>query len=147
MADMSKARLPKPADQLAGCLWLPRFAAKVRLHAAGQLGADYAFAFCHPRAIDGRFLAHFGIEKDDAIAAILNTSQDIELAQWFTSLPKVNAASILAWNAFAPLIGRPGQPGEREFAFMLRRMFPDGGLPVPLASAFEAILWDERENH
>lgn len=139
------ARLPKPTDQLAGCLWLPRFAAKVHLHATAQLGADYELAFCHPRGVDGRFLAHFGIEKDEAIKAILDASQDCKVAQWFTALPNVTYTSIREWNDFAPMIGRPGQPAERELAFMLRRIYPDGGPPVPLASAFEAILWDERE--
>ena len=144
MTRMFNAQLPKPTDHLAGCIWLPRFAAKVRMYAAGQLGADYEIAFCHPRGVDGRFLAHFGLDKAGAIEAIMKTTQDRELAHWFTALPTVTDKSIREWNEFAPLIGRPGQPGERELAFMLRRTYPDGAPPVPLTSAFDAILWDER---
>ena len=140
---MSNLLLPKPADQLANCVWLPRFIAKVRLHDEGGLEGDYRLAFCHPKAIDGRFLAHFGLEKESAIATIVNAESYDEIAQWFTSQPGVTEESINAWNEFAPRIGSPGQPGERELAFMLRRAYPDGIPPAAQRSSFEAILCEE----
>ena len=78
------------------------------------------------------------------VTAILSAKTDEELEQWFTSLPEVTQERIAAWNEFAPLIGSPGQPGERELAFMLRRTYPNEAPPVALNSAFDAILWDER---
>ncbi len=142
---MADLRLPKPSEELAGCVWLPRFIAKVRHHHAGTLSEDYQLAFCHPRGVDGRFLEHFALDKDDAITAILSARTEEELEQWFTSLPEVTEERIAAWNEFAPLIGSPGHPGERELAFMLRRTYPNGAPPAALNSAFDAILWDERQ--
>ena len=142
---MANPRLPEPTEKLAGCVWLPRFIAKVRLHDAGKLNEDYQLAFCHPRGVDGRFLEHFGLEKDGAIRAILGCASDAECEQWFMSLPDVTSERIDAWNEFAPRIGGPGQPGERELAFMLRKIYRGEPPPVALNSSFEAILWDERE--
>lgn len=142
---MANPRLPQPTEKLAGCVWLPRFIAKVRLHEAGILDGDYQLAFCHSRGVDGRFLEHFNLDKDDAIRAILGSASDAECEQWFTSLPEVTSEHIDAWNEFAPLIGRPGHPGERELAFMLRRIYRGEPPPVALNSSFEAILWDESE--
>lgn len=141
---MADLRLPKPTEQLAGCVWLPRFIAKVRHHHAGTLGGDYQLAFCHPRGVDGRFLEHFTLDKENAINAILGAATEGELEQWFTSSPGVTEDRIAAWNAFAPLIGSPGHPGERELAFMLRRTYPNGAPPAASNSSFDAILWDER---
>lgn len=143
---MTDLRLPKPTERLAGCVWLPRFAAKVRLHHAGELEGDYLLAFCHPRAMDGRFLDHFGLDKDATLAAIRGARTDEELAQWFTSAAGVTPDRIEAWNKFAPRIGSPGQPGERELTYMLRRIYPDGAPPDALKSSFDAILWDERQS-
>lgn len=140
---MAKLRLPKPTDSLADCVWLPRFIAKVRHHAEGLLDGDYLLAFCHPRAVDGHFLRHFGLEKDDAISAILRAKSDDTLEQWFTALPGVTKERIAAWNEFAPKIGSPGHPGERELAFMLRKTYPDSIPAEALRSSFAAILWDE----
>jgi hypothetical protein len=137
-------RLPKPTDKLANCVWLPRFIAKVRLHHEGQLEGDYLLAFCHPRAFDGRFLAHFSLDKESALSAILSATTESEVEQWFSSMPGVSEESIAAWNEFAPKIGSPGHPGERELAFILRRTNPDGIPPEARRSAFDAILWDER---
>ncbi len=141
---MPDPSLPKPTDQLAGCVWLPRFVAKARRHREGRLEGDYLLAFCHPRAVDGHFLAHFGLDKESALDAISKAATDHELEQWFTALPGVTKERIAAWNEFAPKIGSPGHPGERELAFMLRRIYPDGFPPEAQRSSFYAFLWDER---
>jgi hypothetical protein len=141
---MADQRLPKPTDQLAGCVWLPRLIAKVRRHHEGRLEGDYLLALCHPRAVDGHFLEHFGLEKEHALSAILSAANDRELEQWFTALPGVTSERITEWNEFAPKIGSAGHPGERELAFMLRRAYPDGIPAQAQRSSFEAILWDEQ---
>ncbi len=136
--------LPKPTEILAGCVWLPRFIAKARRHAAGELKDDYLLAFCHPRGVDGRFLAHFDLEQEATLSAIVNCTDVQEVERWFKAQPSVTAERIAAWNELAPKIGSPGHPGERELKFILRRTYPNGIPPEALHSSFSAILFDEK---
>ena len=57
-------RLPRPQDQLAGCVWFPRFAEKARRFLARQLPFTYRVAFGSRLGIDGAFLRHFGLTLD-----------------------------------------------------------------------------------
>lgn len=141
---MTRPILPRPTEQIAGCVWLPRFAAKVRHHHEGKLSGDYLLAFCHPKAVDGHFLRHFGLDKEHAIQSILAAADETALEHWFRSLPGVTKETIAAWNEFAPRIGSPGHPGERELAFMLRRSYPNGIPAEAQRSSFDAILFDEQ---
>lgn len=141
---MSDLSLPKPTDELAGCVWLPRFIAKIRRYQEGRLEGDFLLAFCHPRAVDGHFLRHFDLDRESALSAVLAASTERELEHWFTALPGVTEERIAAWNEFAPKIGSPGHPGERELVFMLRRTYGDAIPEEAMRSSFDAILWDER---
>lgn len=61
--------LRHPHDQLADCVWLPRFVHKARQHLADPLPADARRAFGHALATDGAFLVHFRLTLPAAISA------------------------------------------------------------------------------
>jgi hypothetical protein len=135
-------RLRRPHEQLAHCVWLPRLIDKARLHLAGQLPPDYARAFCNPLGVDGLFLAHFGLKADEVLAAVGRASSDAEIAVWFAGQPQVTAERIQDWNALAPRIGEPGQPGEKGFRWA-RQHFYAACTDPRVTNAFTAIAWDE----
>jgi hypothetical protein len=137
-------RLRRPTDTLAGCVWLPRFVDKTRHYLAGTLAEDYVRPFCHPLATDGVFLTHFGLTKDDIVAAIRDSAgDDAAVARWFLAQPAHTAEKIAAWNQLAPNIGKDGYPMRRGFLWALRHYY-NGIPPDPrVDSVFTAIAYDE----
>jgi hypothetical protein len=108
----------RPTDTLAGCMWLARLTEKIRLKLAGNLDDDFQLPFCHPRATDGLFFTHFGLSKEDIVAAVEASAGDDEaVARWFLSRGADTAEKVAAWNECAPHLGRRGFPGEGIFAF------------------------------
>lgn len=123
-------------------MWLPRFIDKCRLHLAGGLPADFQLPFCNPLAVDGIFLAHFEIAKEEIIAAVARAADDAAVLTWLTERGGFTAEKIAAWNALAPQIGKPGQPGARGLAWARKAYFQ--GVVDPRAdSSFTTIAWDE----
>jgi len=115
--------LPLPRAQLAGCLWLPRFLAKARLHLAGKLEPAYARAFCAPTGVDGNFLRFFQLEQADVLAGISASADDTAFVTWFRRQPGVSAEKIAAWNEIAVNLGRSGYPMEEHFQRALRTAY------------------------
>ena len=135
-----------PRETLAGCMWLARLVDKARLQKAGALPMDYARFLGHPRGVDGRFLSHFGLDRDEAIQSLGNADDDLAAAEWFLHQDGVSEAAILSWNGIAVNLGRPGFPGEAELPLIIRLFI--GGRPGSdaIGSFFEAIEFDELEN-
>lgn len=133
--------LRRPWEKLGGCAWLPRFIDKCRLRAAGALPPDYQLPFCHPLAVDGHFLAHFGLAADAAVTAA-SAPLDEPVLAWFVAQPGVTAETIATWNDLAPNLGRAGFPGAPGFAWA-RRHFYAACTDPRVDSAFTAIAWDE----
>ncbi len=133
----------RPTDQLAGCMWLARLTDKIRLKLAGNLAEDFQLPFCHPRATDGLFFAHFGLTKEEIIPAVeASAGDDAKVVEWFLARSADMPEKIAAWNRIAPQMGRPGFPGEGIFAFAKRRVYK--GPPDPrIDSIFLAIAADE----
>lgn len=115
-------KLPGPRQQLAGCVWLPRILAKARLSKQGALPPDYAARFCHPTGVDGHFLSHFSLTREDILAAA--ELPESEVLAWLSS--RARAEHIQEWNRIAVNLGRPGFP-------MAER------LPIALATAYKHI--------
>jgi hypothetical protein len=105
--------IPAPRDRLANCIWLPRIIAKARMLRVGQLPPEYAARFGAPSSVDEVFLAHFGITKDQIVAA--SNRPDGEVAAWFSSLPRATPQRVLGWNEIAVNLGKPGFPLEARF--------------------------------
>jgi len=135
-------RLRRPTDQLGGCQWLPRFIDKCRLHLAGELPPDYQLPFCHPRATDGEFLAHFGLTKEEALVVVASAADDADVVAALESRGALTPEKVAAWNALAPNLGRPGFPCDKSFAWARQHYFPHCKDPR-VDSVFTAIAWDE----
>lgn len=135
--------LPRPADQLAGCCWLPRFAAKVRTSRSSELPFLYRLALGSSLDVDGSFLRQFHLSREQFVHAVEQAPSDEALSQWFLALPSVTDASIKSWNRHAPLLGSKGHQG-----YLIRHLIKWGFYPKsvthPVQSLFEAIEQDER---
>ena len=137
-------RLPLPQDQLADCVWLPRFAEKARRYHARQLPLLYRLAFGSRLGIDGAFLRHFRLPLDSLLAAVRQAARDdAALAQWFLAHPGVNQTRIAEWNRRAMSLGAKGQPGYRTRQ-LIKWVFYPKSVVRPVNSLFEAIEQDER---
>jgi uncharacterized protein DUF5069 len=101
-------KLPLPRETLGGCIWLPRILAKARLLQRGELLSDYASRFCHPTGTDQCFLNHFGLTRDEILAASNQTEADF--MHWFNSRLPNPEEKVAEWNHIAVNLGRPGFP-------------------------------------
>ncbi len=135
-------KLPRPAEQLAGCCWLPRFAHKTRCFVRGELPLLYRAAFGSRVGVDGYFLRHFGLSRRQFLHAVAKARDDEALAAWFLALPTVSAAAIASWNRLAPTLGAKGSPGYLTFQ-VVRWIFYPRTLRHPVGTIFAAIEQDE----
>ncbi|MCC6141842.1 MAG: DUF5069 domain-containing protein [Nitrospira sp.] len=136
-------RLPRPQDQLAGCVWLPRFAEKARVFLAGRLPFIYRVAFGSQLGIDGAFLRHFNLTLPQFLAAVQTSEGNAALAEWFLSLPAASSERIVEWNRRATTLGAKGHSGYRT-RHLLKWVFYPKSVGIPVNSLFEAIEQDER---
>ena len=135
--------LRAPWDRLADCVWLARLADKIRLQNRGKLPHDYVRLLGHPRGIDGHFLRHFGLNKENTLEGIARQTDDAGVEQWFRNQAGVSESIIQSWNQLAPNLGRTGWPGEAELA-IARELFYGGETLQPTAqSLFDLIRIDE----
>ena len=135
--------LPRPKDQLAGCVWLPRFAEKARRLLAQQLPFIYRLAFGSRLGLDGAFLRHFGLTLAQFLAAVRKSGDNAALAEWFQSRSGVTPERIVEWNRRATLLGAKGHPGYRT-RHLIKWVFYPKSVLTPVDSLFEAIEQDER---
>jgi hypothetical protein len=135
--------IPRPSDQLAGCCWLPRFAAKVRLAQAKQLPFVYRLALASSLGIDGAFLRRFRLSPNAFFQAVQQSPDDEALARWFRAQPSVTDASIAGWNRFAPRLGQKGHSGYHTFQLIKWLLYPKA-VTHPVQSLFQAIEQDEQ---
>ena len=136
-------QFPRPHDQLAGCVWLPRFAEKARRVLARQLPLTYRVAFGSRLGIDGAFLRHFGLTVSQFLVAVRRSDGNTALALWFLSLPAASPGRIAEWNRRAALLGVKGHPGYVT-RHLIKWVFYPKSVLSPVGSLFEAIEQDER---
>jgi hypothetical protein len=134
--------LPKPRSELAGCMWLPRILAKARLFLRGELPREYVVPFCHTAGVDGQFLAHFGLTKDDVLAAAALPDSAVEA--WWLARPGVTRASVAAWNELAVNLGRPGFPMSARLPIALQTIYKNVA-DRNLSTVFEVLEADEAD--
>jgi hypothetical protein len=135
-------KLRRPSEMLGGCMWLPRFIDKARLHLAGALPTDYQGAFCNPLGMDGVFLSHFALKKNELLELIQREPTDEAVLAWWVARPESSASAIRAWNELAPNVGKPGYPNERMFRWAMKYVYPRCS-DARVTSGFLAIAWDE----
>lgn len=139
---MARVHLHRSHDQLAGCVWLPRFADKARLFLARQLPLTYRMAFGSRLGIDGAFLRHFGLTRPHFLAAVRRAGGNEALAAWFLSLPAASPERIAEWNRRAMSLGAKGHPGYLT-RHLVKWVFYPKSVVTPVNSLFEAIEQDE----
>lgn len=135
-------KLPHPKEQLAGCVWLPRLIAKIRVFLSGALPVSYRVAFGSRIGVDGYFIRHFRLTMPQVVAAVRSASTDDEVATWFLRRPGVTPQSIADWNALALKLGSAGQPGCLTLQIVKWFLYPKSRFGAP-GSIFEAIAIDE----
>jgi hypothetical protein len=93
--------------------------------------------------VDGTFLDHFGITKDEFLTAVAaSLGEDAFVARWFLARPMAAPGAITFWNELAPQLGRPDRPSE--IALRRGREREYAGCTDPRAdSLFLLIAWDE----
>ncbi len=142
MSDRPKLR--RPWDQsLANCMWLARFVDKARLHARGELSAEFEPFFGHRLATDGAFFSHFDFDANEALSAVRTDESDPAMETWFLNLSGVTPARIATWNHLGPKLGRPGEVMERAFRFAHRKYYGGDKADPRVTSVFTGIAWDE----
>jgi hypothetical protein len=135
-------KLPRPSEKLAGCVWLPRIFAKARQFQNGLLPQDYAARFCHPQGVDGVFLSHFPLSREDILSAAALT--DEQAAEWFLS--RTSAERVEEWNQISPNLGRPGYPMAERFPVALATTYKHLA-SRGLTTVFEVLEADEKEGN
>jgi hypothetical protein len=120
-------------------VWLPRILTKARQSQSGVLPHDYAANFCHPKAVDGLFLSHFGLSRPDILSAA--ALPDDKAAEWFLS--RTSPACIEQWNQTALNLGRPGYPLAERFPVALATTYKHVDARG-LSTVFEVIEADEK---
>jgi Domain of unknown function (DUF5069) len=131
-------KLSSPRETLAGCIWLPRILAKARLLKNGDLPADYEARFCHPTGVDGLFLAHFGLSREEIISAA--ALPDDRVSECF--LARSSPARIEQWNDIALNLGHSGYPMADRFPVALATTYKHVA-NRGLTTVFEVLEADE----
>ena len=132
--------LPRPIDQLAGCVWLPRIIAKARLLSAGTLPDDYVARFCHASGVDGQFISFFNVTKEELLAVCERNNEGV--ADWFLS-SLARKGRIEEWNGIAVNLGRPGFPMAERFPIALATTYSHLA-GRGLTTVFEVLEADEK---
>ena len=83
-----------PREVMAGWTYLPRLVDKVRLHLAGKLHADYQENFTH--GLDEIWLKAAGVNPQEFIAVVANTTTDGEVCDWVIKNVKKTDAERIA---------------------------------------------------
>ena len=132
-----------PFEKLAGCHHLARFTDKIRLHLEGKLPEDYQMPLFHERGVDGFFMRHFGLTKEELLAAVKEFSHDdAKVAAWFETRIGNDEQKKKSWNELSVNLGKPGQPMHETLAWAKKKYgFPSDG--PDLDSVFKSIEWDE----
>ena len=136
-------KLRRPQEELAGCCWLARIVDKVRASQQDDFPLLYRLSLGSPIGIDGFFLRHFTMSFRQLRQAVLETSNDESLAQWFLNQPGVNAATIATWNEYGPKLGTPGYPGSQLLRIIKWFVYPKT-ITHPVNNLFEMIEQDEK---
>ena len=131
-----------PFEKLAGCYHLARFTDKIRLHLAGALPEDYQLPLFHERGVDGFFMVHFGLSKEELLAAVKSSKNDTEVATWFESRIGHDDEKKESWDEFSVNLGKPGHPMHETLAWARKKYNSQCDDPS-VDSVFKSIEWDE----
>ncbi len=89
--------------KVRGIVYFARMLSKIRLHAAGQLPADYVghLGFADNTSLDARFCRFWGLDYERVKARTLEGGTDEEIFDdLFAGRQPLNSEHVLAWNLF-----------------------------------------------
>lgn len=110
---MSQPRFPvSPRQEVGGLVYLPRMFDKIRLFAAGELGADYHSNL--GTGFDQHVGTLFGLSYEAIRARVLEGGDDEAILAWCCSQgQKPNAGQMQIWNGFMQKYGWRDEMSER----------------------------------
>jgi hypothetical protein len=91
-------------QQTLGMTYFARMADKIRLHAKGELRAD----FCENlgTGFDGRCVGFLRVSYEDLVRRVLEGGRDEEILQWcFENGRHLNEGDLFIWNEFLRKVG------------------------------------------
>lgn len=131
----------RPYEKLAGCVWFGRIVDKTRHFLNGTLDQDYQRSFCNPKGVDGYFLKHFGLTREEITEVVRKNKCDEDISAWFLS-DAVRVEKMEAWNDFAPRLGMPGFEGNERLQWALENAYTHCKDPR-VDSIFKVLAEDE----
>ena len=95
-----------PKETTRGMAYFPRMLDKIRLHARGELTADYQRNLGAARAADGMCCNFLRVNYEDLRERVLQGGTDEEIFDWCCETGRaVNEADIMVWNGFVTKMG------------------------------------------
>ncbi len=89
-----------------GMVYFPRMLDKIRLHARGELAAEYHNNLGAPMAADGACCNFLRVNYTDLRERVLQGGSDEEILDWcFEKGRRLNEGDIVIWNGFASKLG------------------------------------------
>ncbi len=134
--------LRSPHETLGGLVYFGRMLDKIRLHAAGELPADWIASLgnAYPTTFDSRCCRFLQIDYDELTAETLKGGTDEEILAWaFTHGRRPSDEELEIWNAFMTKRGWRDAGTET-----LHKRLAEAGLPPgTVETMFEFLDLDE----
>jgi uncharacterized protein DUF5069 len=95
-----------PKEMTSGMMYFPRMLDKIRLHARGELGADYHKNLGNAKAADGACCNFLRVNHADLSERVLAGGTDEEILEWcFEKGRNLNSGDLIVWNGFISKFG------------------------------------------
>ncbi|HRQ89924.1 MAG TPA: DUF5069 domain-containing protein [Bacteroidia bacterium] len=95
-----------PYEQTGGIIWFPRMLDKIRLHAKGDLHADFHANLGIPMSMDGFCCRYLHIDYSDLKSRVSAGGTDEEILEWcFEQGRRLNPIEQMVWNEFVRKFG------------------------------------------
>jgi hypothetical protein len=127
-------------DKVSGIYYFGRMLDKIRLHARGELSADYHANF--GVAMDGRCTKYLHVEHAALAERVKAGATDEEAFAWCEANGrKLSEIEIQVWNAFA---SKRGWRDETSEYFQQRKQEAGIGARDDIQTFFDLFDWDEK---
>ncbi len=91
---------------ISGVMYFPRMIDKIRLHARGELGADYHNSLGKQQAGDGMCCNFLRVDHAALTKRTLAGGSDEEILEWcYATGRRLNEGDLLVWNGFISKLG------------------------------------------
>jgi hypothetical protein len=95
-----------PKEMTKGMMYFPRMLDKIRLHARGELSADYHPNLGANKAADGACCNFLRVNYADLRERVLQGGTDEEILEWcFQRGRQLNDGDLMIWNSFNSKLG------------------------------------------